>query len=825
MTSPPSIVRAGASAGTRITGLAARDDAEPALVRAAVCLVVGRHLQLEELTVLLPAGPGAARRRLVALTGTLTEVAEALLSTAPSEDPGTEAVVAFAPAADRGPAADATGRAELAVRVDRAGHGLWVEVEHGSGTGSRLPLAALLRQVELVLAADAADPARPALELPLLDDDEARALLLERNATRRTLRHAGTLHAEFLATAARQPDAVALIEAPDRRWTFGELAAAVRRRARQLRALGAGPETRVGIYLRPSAEMLVACLAANAAGAGFVPLDPGFPPERRRAMLAAARCCVVLTSSALGADARAVAPAGTTVTLVDAASDPAGVPDQDLPHVVGEDVCYVMFTSGSTGVPKGIALRHQGVLNNLADLRDRFGIGPGDAVLTLSSPAFDMSVVELLGIPLAGGTAVVPEASVASSPRRWAELVESASVTVWNSVPALAELFVRHLERTGTTAPGLRLAMLGGDWVPLDLPDRFRARAPRLELVALGGATEASVHSTVYRVAEVDPAWASVPYGRPMANQRVYVLDPRRQPVPVGVPGELYLAGTGLARGYVGGADHDRFSLWRHPLVGTERVYRTGDLVVWRPDGNLELLGRVDLQLKIHGVRLEARAIETELGRHPAVRAAAAVVTGTEERRRRLTAFVVLAPGRAASATELREFLAVSLAPREIPSVFVFLESLPLNASGKVNRRALSARTFDRTDGSAAGPVRDADAGTGTDIGTEAGLPGEALTVPVVAAGPGASNGPRVEPADEPDDRAVALRGHVASVWSAALGTEVVDPDSNFFLIGGDSFTALTIIDTIHPGLSLQDLFANPTVAGLARRMHELDLA
>jgi amino acid adenylation domain-containing protein len=766
---PPADHAPAAPSSARSIDVQVCDDDAVALVWAALCVVVARNEHADDVIVELPDGGGL---RAIHVDGSLHEIAHRLRARARTveADPAHPAALAFLTVpADQTPA---EGPTIARVESDRA-HRAWVEVWSGHGAASA---DLLLRQAEQVLLAAATDPSRCARTLPLLSDAEARLLLLDRNDTDLELPHAATLHEEFAVTAARAPEAVAVIEGT-RRHTFADIAAAIGRRARALASMGAGPGTRVGLYLDRSAELLVTSLAATTTGAAFVPLDPTFPAERRAAMLAAAGCSVVVTSAAHRAAVERVAPPGLRWMIVD---EPEADPGPEvLPaQVSAADTCYVMFTSGSTGAPKGIALRHGGVLNNLTDLRQRFGIGPGDAVLTLSSPAFDMSVVELIGVPLAGGTAVIPDPPALSSPRHWVELVQRAEITIWNSVPALAELFVDELERTCGRTESLRLVMLGGDWVPLTLPDRLRALSPVMQVVALGGATEASVHSTVYPVSEVDEAWSSIPYGLPMANQRVYVLDAGRQPVPVGVPGELHLAGAGLADGYVGGTDDDRFHLWSHPLVGHERLYRTGDRVVWRPDGLLEILGRIDLQLKIHGVRVEARAIERALLANPQVHDCAVVVTGREERERRLTAFLVAAPGAQPEPAELRTFLTAVLPPREIPGAFVVVDALPLNANGKVDRQALAALR------------------PGPDTRSTSGRVGS-------------------EPTTD-------LETHIATVWRSVLGLEALEHDSNFFLVGGDSFTAMSILDEIHPQLSLEDLFAHPTVSELAARLRQV---
>ncbi|KAA0909486.1 amino acid adenylation domain-containing protein, partial [Streptomyces apricus] len=362
-------------------------------------------------------------------------------------------------------------------------------------------------------------------------------------------------------------------------------------------------------------------------------------------------------------------------------------PVHDPAPAAGPDhLCYIIHTSGSTGAPKPIALHHRGVVNNITDLNSRFHAGPHDAVLSLSSPSFDMSVYEYLGITAAGGTVVIPSAHRTKDPAHWSDLLTEHRVSVWNSAPALLDLLVDHLEQSGAEPlPHMRAAMLGGDWIPVPLPARARAVAPAMRLFTLGGATEASIHSTLYEVVHDDPRWTSIPYGRPMANQRTYILDDAFQPVPPGVPGELYLAGTGLARGYLDQPERtaERFLQWSHGEV-SERLYRTGDLARFGEDGLIELLGRKDFQVKLNGLRVELGEIEAVLRSHPAVQHSAVVA-----HRNQLVAYVVVQDPAGADTDALRALTAEHLPPYMVPEVIVPLERLPLTPNGKVDRTSL----------------------------------------------------------------------------------------------------------------------------------------
>ena len=264
-----------------------------------------------------------------------------------------------------------------------------------------------------------------------------------------------------------------------------------------------------------------------------------------------------------------------------------------------------------------------------------------DRVLALSSLSFDLSVYDIFGTLAAGGTIIIPDVSGVRDPAHWAEIVAQEKVTVWNSVPALMELLVDYLSgRPGVSLHSLRLVLLSGDWVPVSLPDRIKALAKDVQVISLGGATEASIWSILYPIETVDPTWKSIPYGRPMMNQSFHVLDEALEPRPLWVPGQLYIGGIGLAKGYWRDEEKSRANFIHHPRTG-ERLYKTGDLGRYLPDGNIEFLGREDFQVKIQGYRVELGEIEAALAEHPGVSAAAVVAKGHRDGPKRLVGYVV----------------------------------------------------------------------------------------------------------------------------------------------------------------------------------------
>ena len=666
-----------------------------------------------------------------------------------------------------GGAAGAAFELQLVLRGDTA------ELRYDPALFERATAVRLLEHYRTLLADAREHPQTPVNRLRLLDDAQLERALVQWNRTGAQFADVGCLHEAFQARAQAAPAAWAVVQGGER-LTYGQVNAAANRLARHLRSLGVGPDVRVGLCLDRSAQLLVAELAVLKAGGAYVPLDPDYPAQRIAAMVAGTSCAVMVSRTDLAANLPERDDAAPPLLLLDRDADQwEQLPAGDLEPLAGPDhLCYIIHTSGSTGAPKPIALQHRGVLNNIADLNTRFAVGPGDSVLALSSPSFDMSVYELLGLTIAGGTVVVPDPARSKDPEHWAELARAEGVTVWNSAPALLGLLADHLEHSGQgPLPRLRLALLGGDWVPVTLPARVRTIAPGLRFVVMGGATESSIHSTLFEVEQVDPAWTSIPYGRPMANQRTYILDEDLQPVPPGVPGELYLAGVGLARGYLDQPERtaERFLTWSYGPVREERLYRTGDAARFGADGLIELIGRKDFQVKIHGLRVELGEIETVLRAHPGVRQSVVVA-----RNNRLLAYVVPQDATDTGAGEglsaaLLAVAAQRLPAYMVPAAVVVLERLPLTPNGKLDRLALPEPQ-------------------------------------------GATTAYRVP--------AAGREQVLAQVYAQVLGVERIGADDDFVACGGDSIRAIQVVTRARArGLevSARQVLQCRTVAALAR--------
>ncbi|MCP2166912.1 non-ribosomal peptide synthetase [Goodfellowiella coeruleoviolacea] len=525
------------------------------------------------------------------------------------------------------------------------------------------------------------DPATPVAGLPVLTEDERETVVRRWNATAAHYPEApgASLPCLFERWARVQPEHPAL-RFDGEQLTYAELNRRANRLARHLTRLGAGPETVVGVLFERGPALPTALLAILKAGAAYVPLDPEHPADRLAYLTGDAGCALVLTTAGLAARLpEEVLPICLDEPAVRAAvdaqpdTDPAAGPRPD-------SLAYVLYTSGSTGLPKGTLVQHASVVNLVLHSRAAYRIGPGDRVLQFANPCFDVSVWDIFGTLCNGATLVQAPRLTLLDPRALVEHMRAERVTVVELPPAVAALL------DPSDLPDLRMANMGGEALPLEVARRFRT-GDRLVHNSYGP-TEVTVTSTDYllpRVVDRTP-----PIGRAIANLQCYVLDPAGEPVPVGAPGELLMGGAGVARGYLnrGALTAEKFVPDPFGPPGA-RLYRTGDLVRWRPDGQLEFLGRIDTQLKVNGIRVEPGEVEAALCTHPDVAAAVVDVRG-EAGNRLLVAFLVPVEGATApDTTALRAHLRGRLPANLIPARVHPVPALPLTLSGKVDRRAL----------------------------------------------------------------------------------------------------------------------------------------
>lgn len=493
------------------------------------------------------------------------------------------------------------------------------------------------------------------------------------------------IHDRIREQAERSPDRAAVVT-PNRTLTFGELDRLAGGWARHLRSRGAGGDGPVGVLLEKGWRQPVAVLAALEAGAPYLPLDPYDPPARLRSLVEGAGVRHLLTRAEL-ASALDLSHVQVHAIGGEAPEEGRGKPPGRLQ--TPDDVAVLIYTSGSTGEPKAVKLTHRGIENALGATRERFRVGESDGVLALTALHHDMSLFDLFGVLGSGGRMILPSPQRRRDPEHWLQRIRSEGATLWNSVPAMMEMAVELAE--AREEPGLerlRLAFLGGDWIPVTLPDRIRERAPGIELVSVGGPTETTLWNIWYPIVDVDPEWPSIPYGRPIRNTKYHVLDRDRVDRPDWVAGEMWVEGVGVTPGYLGDDAKTRERTATHPRTGV-RIFRTGDRGRYRDDGALEFVGRVDHQLQLRGQRVEPAEIESALMARDDVRRA--VVTGVGERgAERLVAYLVPDdPAEAPDDGALVSYLSRRLPDHMVPRSFVRLERLPLNRNGKVDRAAL----------------------------------------------------------------------------------------------------------------------------------------
>ncbi|HEU4325811.1 MAG TPA: amino acid adenylation domain-containing protein [Roseiflexaceae bacterium] len=663
--------------------------------------------------------------------------------------------------------------------------------------------------LQTLLEAAAADPDRPIDALPLLDAGERR-LLAQWGAGERLPVPPRCVHELFAEQAARTPGAPALVF-EERRLAYAELDRRANGLAHLLCGHGIGPDSRVAICLERSAEMIVALLGILKAGAAYVPLDPTFPAERLAGMLADADARLVVTARALAH----LLPAGVVpvwLDELDAAHD-------DAPHtgVTPSHLAYVIYTSGSTGRPKGVAVEHRQVVNYVAGVSRRLDLPPGASYATVSTIAADLGNTSIYAALCGGGCLHVLGQERIADPTAMAEYMRREAVDCLKIVPSHLRALLSGPDPAGVL-PRRRL-VLGGEASSRELIAQLRELAPACAILNHYGPTETTVGVLTYP-ADSAPRGATLPIGRPLANSQVLILDSAGQPTPVGVPGELHIGGAGVARGYLGrpeltaerfvpnpfGAEEQNQE-WRtengepnnvthdesNSKLKTQnsKLYKTGDLVRWLPEGAIEFLGRIDQQVKIRGYRIELGEIEATLRGHPDVREAAVIAREDQPGDKRIVAYVVLAQGPKTESTKdakdtngaghedaklktqnskLKTYLSGRLPDYMVPAAFVVLHALPITANGKLDRRALPAPQ--------AAPTQE---------GTAPRTPTEEL---------------------------------LATIWADVLGLAQVGIHDNFFLAGGHSLLATQALARVRAafgvGLPVRALFEHPTVAQLA---------
>ncbi len=428
------------------------------------------------------------------------------------------------------------------------------------------------------------------------------------------------IHELFLQKVAKNPDGLALIQ-EERTISYKQLASLAIGVKEQLLQMGINRGDIISVLLPKGPEQVVAVLGVLISGAVYLPLDVAFPKSRVKGIIRASGSkCVICDSNNVS-----LIPDDVKMLLIESCSEGKSS-DHSPVQQSSDELAYVIYTSGSTGTPKGVMISHQGAVNTILDINERFGVRTGDKILALSQLNFDLSVYDIFGMLAGGGTVIFPTEETLKDPIEWNRLIKEHSISLWNTVPALMEMLVVYLHGKGEKLPSsLRLVLMSGDWIPLGLAKDLLIDLPHAEIISLGGATEASIWSILYPIKYVADSWHSIPYGLPMRNQKFYVLNENMEDCPDMVAGELYIGGSGVALGYLNDVEKSATSFIIHPRTG-ERLYRTGDYGRYLTDGLIEFLGRKDQQVKIHGHRIELGEIESVLCRHPEVMNAVAVI-------------------------------------------------------------------------------------------------------------------------------------------------------------------------------------------------------
>jgi amino acid adenylation domain-containing protein len=622
--------------------------------------------------------------------------------------------------------------------------------------------------LQFVLKQMAADDRQPVDRLAMLPESERALLVQQGNGPHADYPRASSVHGLFEAQVERTPAAEAVVF-EETRLTYAELNARANRLAHHLIALGVGPDVRVGICVQRSLDMVVGMLAVLKAGGGYVPLDPSYPPDHLAYMMDDSAPVAILTHTHVrdrvaNASVRLIELDTASPRWADRPSTNPGRRDVGAGHLA-----YMTYTSGSTGRPKGVFNPHGASLNRLSWMQERHGLRAGEGVLQNSAFSFDASVFEIFWPLTVGGRLIVPRPGAHHDPEYLVQLISGERVTTAYFVVSMLQLFLEYpgVERCAE----LTRVFCGGEALSTSLADRVREQLPRVRLHNMYGPTESAV-SVSGEVLVLDEGVSSAPIGRPVPNVRVYLLDEWGEPVPMGVAGELHVAGVQLARGYHNRPELTAERFVADPFCGEPgaRMYRTGDLARWRADGTIEFLGRVDLQVKMRGYRIEPGEIEARLVEHPSVREAAVLVREDTPGDVRLVAYWT---GEELEAEILREHLSAMLPSYMVPSAYMRLEHLPLTPSGKLNRAALPA------------PVG---------LSTRSYQPPEG----------------RSEQA-------------LARIWAEVLRAERVGRHDDFFALGGHSLLAVQVIARVREALkreaTLGALFTWPVLKDFAQQL------
>jgi surfactin family lipopeptide synthetase C len=654
--------------------------------------------------------------------------------------------------------------------VAEPGLELYLQLNYDCHRFDGATISRMLRHLQTLLEGIIANPGQRLKNLPLLTQQERQHLLVEWNNTQVDYPKDVFVHQMFEVQAEQRPEAVAMVF-EDEQLTYRELNRRANQVAHHLCSLGVGPDDLVGICVERSLEMVVGSLGILKAGAAYVPLDPGYPSERLAFMLEDAKVPILLTQQRL---VGRLPKHGAKMICLDADWEIIAQEDTEnsTRKVKADNLAYVIYTSGSTGKPKGVEIEHQGLLNLVFWHQQAFSLSPADRATQIAGSAFDAAVWELWPYLTAGASIYIANEETRISPVLLRDWLIASAITITFLPTPLAES-VLSLDWPRNIA--LRTLLTGGDKL-----HNYPSPSLPFKLVNNYGPTENTVVTTSGDVSSMNQSHRTPNIGRPIANTQVYLLDKNLQPVPVGIPGEIYVGGAGLARGYLNQPDQTALAFIPNPFSNTasRRLYKTGDLARYLPDGNIEFLGRLDDQVKIRGFRIEPGEIEAVLGQHQAVQEVVVMVREDVPGNKRLVAYVVVNQLAAPTIPELQHFLKQHLPEYMVPSAFVLMEVLPLTPNGKVDRRAL--------------PAPDTSCFS--------------------------LKSSFVSPRD-------TLELQLVQIWEEVLDVHPVGVRDNFFDLGGHSLLAITLMARIQQkfgkNLPLATLFQGATIEHLASSLRQ----
>jgi amino acid adenylation domain-containing protein len=597
-----------------------------------------------------------------------------------------------------------------------------------------------------------------------------------------------TLVSMFLDQVTKTPEAIAVVSG-NKQLTYRDVANQACWIATKLQQAGGRPanpgdEVLVAVLLDKSDKQVSSTLGIMMAGAAYLPIDPALPDARIKTIMQQGKVHHVITEEKYVAritSNQLFTEDDLVVHVIDDQSSPIEAFDSTLlPR--STDLAYVIFTSGSTGKPKGVMIDHRGAVNTSLDMNQRFNISADDSVLAVSSLNFDLSVYDFFGLLAAGGKVIIPDNERRLDPKHWYQLLELHGITIWNSVPALAALLCNYLESRKARIPSMKHVFMSGDWIPLNLPNRLW-NISDADLVSLGGATEASIWSIAYPIRAIDKGWQSIPYGKAMHNQRMYILDHQLEPCTDWVDGHIYIGGIGLSLGYWDDQEKTDAAFITHPVTGVS-LYKTGDMGRWLPDGNIEFLGRSDFQVKVQGHRIELGEVEHCLCQLDEVEEAVVSVVGERENGKSLIAYILTNAGNLLDDKTKTKFiqccrssLKATLPTYMVPRQFIVIDELPLTANGKVDRNKLNCLNQ---------------------------LQDEQSEVEYVA----------------PE---TPIQQQLVDIWKSVLKLEKVGINDNFFKLGGDSMKALEMMvqinDSTESQINLGTVLAFENIEKLAEQL------